>query len=102
MSAADLDSVYVCGGLTMETIMTLVFHGSSANGDVSNLKVCIICPRPVIVQLLLLRHKLYLFGGRSRRFPRKSNDLWVDPIAAEWVRSVVTAHRTVMMVVQIF
>ena len=92
MSAADLDSVYVCGGFSDDgdhndlwcfDMEQCQWRQLEPEGDADNLPEARYC-----AAFAYYDHKLYLFGGRSRRFPKKNfNDLWVyDLIAAEWVR----------------
>ena len=97
MSAADEASVYVFGGFSddgdhndlwcfdMELRQWRQFEPDS---DACNLPQARYC-----AAFTCFDQNLYLFGGRSRRFPKKNfNDLWMyDLSAAKWIE--LTGNR---------
>jgi hypothetical protein len=82
MSAADGNAAYVCGGFSSEGDHIDVWRFSMVerkwsllcpdmrNGPAPEPRYCAV--------LAIYGRKLYLFGGRSRKFPKRNfNDLWI-------------------------
>lgn len=89
MSASDVTSVYVCGGFADDGD-----HMDLWRFDMANRHWQLLAPESgsrlpearYCAALTCYRRKLFLFGGRSRRFPKLNfNDLWeFDLDSGEW------------------
>lgn len=97
MAVADANNVYVCGGFSddgdhidlwgfdMTSRQWRLLSPDQDSGETPTARYC--------AAFALYGRRLFLFGGRSRRFPKLNfNDLWAfDLDAGKW--SMLTGHR---------